>query len=178
MDNDVLEYLRQELKTIFTREVKILPQVKISQDAYNNMTEQYSADALLKTLPPDSCKDNFDRTLAITDKDIYVPGFRFVFGSMEKIGEKRGLISITRLREEFYRRPANENLFLKRILKEAVHVLGHLHGIPHCGNLECVMHFSYSILDADNKGDKFCHGCQLILNSKNLNVGSLHNRRL
>lgn len=178
INENVLKYLQQELKTIFSREVKILPQVKISQDAYNGMRKQYNAKALLETIQGDFSKNNLDKILAVMDKDMYAPELNFVFGSVEKIGGGKGIISIIRLGEEFYHRQVDEGLFFKRILKESIHELGHLHGIPHCGNSECVMHFSYSILDADNKGDKFCHACQVILNSKSINVGSLHNRRL
>lgn len=178
INENVLKYLQRELKIIFARGVKILPQVKISQDAYNGMRKQYNAKALLETISVDSPNINSDKILGLTDKDMYAPELNYVFGSVEKIGGKKGIISITRLCEEFYHRQADEGLFLKRILKEAIHELGHLHGIPHCGNSECVMHFSYSILDSDNKGDKFCHACQVILNSKSINVGSLRNRRL
>lgn len=159
-------------------ETKIFPQVKISQDAYNSLRKQYNSKALLETISIDGASDDFDKILAVMDKDIYAPELNYVFGSVEKIGGGKGIISITRLREEFYHRTSDEELFFKRILKEAVHELGHLHGIPHCGNPECAMHFSYSILDSDNKGDKFCHACQLIFNSKSINVGSVHSRRL
>ncbi|MBV9667768.1 MAG: hypothetical protein JO327_06520, partial [Nitrososphaeraceae archaeon] len=37
---------------------------------------------------------------------------------------------------------ADEYLFYQRIVKEAVHELGHAFGMNHCRNTSCVMHFS------------------------------------
>jgi archaemetzincin len=49
--------------------------------------------------------------------------------------------------------------FLKRVLKEAVHEMGHTFGIPHCENHLCVMHFSNSIVETGIKGAGFCRNC-------------------
>jgi archaemetzincin len=35
--------------------------------------------------------------------------------------------------------------FGQRLVKEAVHELGHAFGLNHCENIECVMHFSNSL---------------------------------
>jgi len=91
--------------------------------------------------------------------DIFAPGLNFVFGEADITG-KRALISLQRLRQEFYGLPKNENLFQERALKEAVHELGHIYGLKHCFNLTCVMHFSNSLRDTDLKGWDFCCICQ------------------
>ena len=61
----------------------------------------------------------------MVDADICAPGLNFVFGEAD-IARKRALISLQRLRQEFYGLPRDENLFRERALKEAVHELGHI----------------------------------------------------
>ena len=55
-------------------------------------------------------------------------------------------------------------LFHERVIKEAVHELGHTYGLSHCPDATCVMHFSNSLPDTDFKGKAFCPVCQAALN--------------
>ncbi len=64
----------------------------------------------------------------VVDMDIFASGFNFVFGKADITG-RRALISLQRLRQEFYGLPKNENLFQERVLKETVHELGHTYGL-------------------------------------------------
>jgi archaemetzincin len=98
------------------------------------------------------------------DRDIFTSGLNFVFGiaMSPKIKKSRdplvALISITRLREEFYRRPEIIGLFELRVLKEAIHELGHTFSLEHC-NKFCIMRFSNSLVDTDEKPVNFCETC-------------------
>ena len=91
----------------------------------------------------------------VSDVDLYVPGLNFVFGEAD-ILKGIAIISLARLREEFYGLPSNEDLFKERALKEAVHELGHLYGLRHCTDPDCVMNFSNTLYDTDRKSCKFC----------------------
>ena len=116
---------------------------------------------LLAELP--SPPGSGDRVLGLVDMDIFAHELNFVFGEADVAGGK-ALISLKRLRQEFYGLPKNENLFRERALKEAVHELGHTYGLRHCPNPACVMHFSNSLHDTDLKGWDFCPAGKAWLN--------------
>ena len=107
--------------------------------------------------------DSGDRILGVVDVDIFAPGLNFVFGEADITGGK-AIISLQRLRQEFYGLSQDQDLFQERVLKEAVHELGHTYGLMHCLNPACVMHFSNSLHDTDLKGWNFCPTCKVRLN--------------
>ncbi len=78
---------------------------------------------------------------------------------------KRALIALPRLRERFYGARDDEALFFTRAAKEAVHELGHTYGLGHCGDRRCLMAFSNSLADTDDKGQEFCGRCQAHLSA-------------
>ncbi|MBM4401501.1 MAG: hypothetical protein FJ045_06085, partial [Crenarchaeota archaeon] len=90
---------------------------------------------------------------------LYASGLNFIFGQADTITGV-ALISLYRLRQEFYGLPSNEALFVDRATKETIHELGHTFGLGHCQNSRCVMHFSNSLADTDWKGVAFCSQCR------------------
>jgi len=73
------------------------------------------------------------------------------------------LFLLARLRQSYYGLKEDEDLFLKRTLKEAVHEIGHIFKLGHSSNPKCVMHFSNSLSDTDRKDCKFCNSCKRLL---------------
>jgi archaemetzincin len=69
-------------------------------------------------------------------------------------------IYLPRLRQEFYGLKPDKSLFYQRIVKEAIHELGHAFGLKHCNNAMCVMYFSNSLPDTDIKQNSFCDICR------------------
>jgi archaemetzincin len=80
------------------------------------------------------------------------------------LGGRVAAIYLPRLRQDFYVKKSDTNkLFEQRVIKEAVHELGHAFGLTHCENNKCVMHFSNSLQDTDFKDHKLRERCNKIL---------------
>lgn len=153
-----LAELAQHLKRIFDLKIKIDFQEINCNFAFNPIRKQYLASLILEEL--EKFKRNFDeKWLAICDFDLYSEGLNFIFGQANP-NSQIAIISLTRLREEFYGLPRNEKIFIERIKKEVVHELGHLFYLGHCQNKKCVMHFSNCLADTDEKSSDFCGKCK------------------
>ena len=168
VDKFTLKKLKKDLKWAFKElidSVEILPDaLPLADSDYDLLRRQYNASSILNKLKKQIYKKQYFRTLGVIDNDIFSGFLNFVFGvaklprNQSKKFSGVALISITRLREKFYRRPENKALFELRVLKEAVHELGHTFGLKHCGN-DCIMQFSNCLADTDEKSAKYCQSC-------------------
>ena len=151
VDRQTLKILKIRLEKIFGY-VKILKPIELIESAYNHRRKQYLSNRFLARVK----KVPGEHVLGVTDVDLYTPDLNFVFGQAELPG-KAAVISIVRLHS------GHKESFHSRMVKEAVHELGHTLGLRHCQDIHCVMHFSNCLEDTDVKGETFCIGCQKLL---------------
>jgi archaemetzincin len=156
---EILTELQQRLHEVFGAEVTVSSSISTPDWAYEPLRSQYDAGSLLQTLPEGKAHD---RILGIVDQDLFMPRLNFVFGVADTHG-RRAIISLARLRQEFYGLAPDLSLFLLRATKEAVHELGHTWELEHCPDPRCVMYFSNSHGDTDHKGYQFCLQCRAML---------------
>ena len=161
VNRGILHFLKEKLEEIFG-DAKILKPVEINRFCFDVSRRKYISTCLLKSYPV------FETTLFITEHDLFADKLNFVFGEAELEG-KRAIISLFRLKPEFYGME-NGELFRERALKEAMHELGHVFGLTHCRNPDCVMFFSNSILDTDRKSWKYCELCLGKLRSRGVRL--------
>lgn len=158
IDKKLLEKIGAYLEKAFGRIIAVGKKLAVSRSSYNPVRNQYHSAAILEELLPRKSR-SYERVLGISDVDLYAPGLNFVFGEAD-IFNGTAVISLARLRQEFYNLEKDEAIFIERVIKEAVHELGHTYGLGHCPDPKCVMYFSNSLKDTDIKGKEFCDRCK------------------
>jgi archaemetzincin len=151
----ILKEIQKNLQNIFSMKTEINDLIFPNDICKNYLRNQYYASKLLK-LMRDLKIDDAKKIIGVINEDIYDEGYNFLFGSAE-LGGKYGVVSIYRLYDK------DINKFIERCVKEAVHEVGHLFGLSHCNNKNCVMNFSLSILNVDRKDKFFCKICEMKL---------------
>jgi archaemetzincin len=156
----VLEFVTAALARTFRTACQIRPEVVDISHAWEAGRQQHHSTAILRYLHRAS--DPNGRILGVTACDLYVPVLTFVFGEAQLEGPC-AVISLARLKEEFYGLPPREELFRERLLKVAIHELGHTFGLRHCADWRCVMASSYGVERLDVKGVEFCRRCASVV---------------
>ncbi len=102
------------------------------------------------------------KIIGVTSVDLFVPVLTYVFGEAQLDGSF-AVVSAHRLDDTLYGLPPNPMLLHERLVKEAVHELGHTFGLVHCVDYRCVMHSSTAVEDIDVKSEHFCRSCEMLL---------------
>jgi archaemetzincin len=157
---DVLEHLAVTLARIFRTPCRIRPEVFDPSFALDSTRQQLYSTAILQRL--ERVSDLDARILGVTASDLYVPVLTFVFGEAQLDGNC-AVVSTARLKDEFYGLPPQPDLMLERLIKEAVHELGHTFGLRHCADWHCVMTSSHAVERLDIKSADFCRRCRTAL---------------
>jgi len=132
----------------------------ISPHSLNPGRGQFNSTLILQFLHSSIEKSEDEKILVFEPVDLYANHLNFVFGEADS-STGFAVISTYRLIPELYGEDHRTKLFLNRLVKEAVHELGHTTGLDHCRKPTCVMYFSNSILDTDLKGQAFCQACKM-----------------
>lgn len=156
----LLGELREGLAREYAVQCEILPPEPEPAYAFNAARQQYSSTEILAKLAARP-RMNDAKFLGVVSADLYIPILTFVFGEAQLRGTC-AVVSTHRLRQEFYGLPANDDLLASRLVKEAVHELGHTLGIPHCGDYGCVMAPSHAVEWIDLKKAGFCEACRAV----------------
>lgn len=119
--------------------------------------EQADADYLLRRLE-EHLVANGTAVVGVTEVDLGLPILTHVFGGARE-GGHTAVVSLARLKQEFYGLPANEELAARRAVAEVLHEVGHLAGIRHCVRYDCIMHFSPDVEAIDLRGLSYCAAC-------------------
>ncbi|MFZ0931639.1 MAG: archaemetzincin family Zn-dependent metalloprotease [Syntrophobacteraceae bacterium] len=152
-----IERLRDQLEARFLTEVNVSRPDFDSRDFLDLHRNQYSSSAIIERLEQ-NLPTAVSKVLAVTGLDLYIPILTFVFGEA-RLNGRCAVVSSYRLDTKFYGLPDNPSLLQERLLKEAIHELGHTYGLYHCHNQECVMRSSTYVEEIDFKSSRFCEKC-------------------
>ena len=153
---DLLADLAIQLAPVFHMACQVRSERMDASFARDRMRNQYYSTAILQAMQ--ALREPGARLLAVTSLDLYVPVLTFVFGEAQLNGGC-AVVSLHRLREEFYGLPARQDLLRERLVKEAAHELGHTFGLRHCDDWRCVMTSSHAVTRLDVKSAEFCFLC-------------------
>jgi archaemetzincin len=128
----------------------------LNDEDYVASRQQYDATRILFRLL--EFKGDEKKVIGVTSADIFVPSLNFIFGLADVV---RGvaLLSTARLTAFELKLGLKPSLINERVYKEAAHELGHLFGLTHCSEPNCVMSFANSIYDVDRKLSMLCSNC-------------------
>jgi len=152
-----IERLRNQLETRFRTKVNVSPRGFDCRPFLDLRRNQYSSSAIIERLERDLPAAD-SKVLAVTGLDLYIPVLTFVFGEA-RLNGRCAVVSSYRLDNKFYGLPDNPMLLQERLLKEAIHELGHTFGLIHCHDPECVMKSSTYVEEIDFKSSRFCDKC-------------------
>lgn len=172
MPKEILDVIVNELGDLNIK-CRVMSKIDIPQEAFNQWRRQYNAEVIMNHLSSSSETKFIDKSipsLLITESDLYYSGLNFVFG-LEDPAKNCAIVSLARLKTEFYDEKPDKSLLKERVVKEVIHEIGHYLGLDHCMSLGCVMNFSPSVYDVDKKQKNFCDRCKITLMTRGINFG-------
>ncbi|MDP3283273.1 MAG: archaemetzincin [Desulfobacterales bacterium] len=159
-DSEITESVEKGIRRIFSFQATILPLLENAGFAFDSIRNQYHSTPILDKL--ESCAPSFAlKVLAITDVDLFIPVLTHVYGEAQ-LGGRTCIVSTHRLKGPFLPVSINGS-HIQRIVKEAVHELGHTFSLRHCREHSCIMHYCRTELDVDRKSDQLCRYCKILL---------------
>ena len=128
------------------------------EKTFDQTRQQYNSSQILLQIisrpPADAVK-----VLCVVNVDLFIPILTFVFGEAQLRGIG-SVVSLHRLNNKFYGLSEDRQLLGERLVKEAIHEIGHNFGLIHCSNQSCVMKSSTYVEEVDQKSVEMCNRCQ------------------
>jgi len=158
VDDGLLKDLRPAIEEILCIPCRVLPVRLDPEFAFHGERQQYHSSEILQRMQSFLTTDSW-RVLGVGAVDLYIPILTFVFGEAQ-MGGPLAVVSTHRLRQEFYGLPHDPELLRQRVLKEAVHEVGHTLNLTHCDDYRCVMTSSHAVEWIDLKEAALCTTCR------------------
>jgi archaemetzincin len=129
VNEEIMQMVARHVKSMFGYEVEIYTRLPEPDYAFDEKRSQYSSTVIRRDLA--AVLPHPEKFLAVTEADLFIPMMTFVYGQAQLSG-KMAIVSLARLKPEFYGLPADKDLTVRRIRKEVSHELGHTFGLVHC----------------------------------------------
>ncbi len=160
LSTELLAAIGGEIERVFgfaTATESVLPDLSFALDQNRN---QHHSTMILEQLAAIAPAEAI-RVIGIAQVDLFIPILTHVYGEAQ-LGGVACVVSTFRLNEG--RSGMNiSNKYIGRIVKEAVHELGHTFNLRHCPEESCIMHYCRNEEDVDRKSDELCRYCKIML---------------
>ncbi len=156
---DLYDSLKKEIEKIFGYKTRLETLFENLDFAYDVKRKQYHSTPVLEKLTENSPNDII-KIIALTRVDLFIPILTHVYGEAQ-LGGKSCIVSTHRLNDGLGSQSLN--IFRERVVKEAIHELGHTFDLRHCEDHTCNMHYCRSLDDVDLKSDQLCMYCNVLL---------------
>jgi archaemetzincin len=156
---EVLDALAARLGATFRLRVRVDPRGANLGDCFDAARGQYESGRVLARL---GALSTAGWVLGVTSADLFLPVLKFVIGEA-CLGGPTAVVSTFRLRDGADEDVSRSESSWQRLVKEAVHELGHCSGLVHCRDGSCVMFASAVAEEVDWKGDTFCADCERLV---------------
>jgi len=164
VDEGLLKDLCPPIEEALRVPCRVLPVRQDPEFAFHGERQQYHSSEILQRMQHFLSADSW-RMLGIGAVDMYIPILTFVFGEAQ-MGGPCAVVSAHRLRQEFYGLPSDRKLFRQRLIKEAVHEVGHTLSLTHCDDYRCAMASSHAVEWIDLKESALCPTCRDVATPK------------
>ena len=163
LDSDLIEAIAEEIERVFGYKTEIGSILEDLSFALDQNRQQYNSTLILDQLAA-KIPANAVKLIAIAQVDLFIPILTHVYGEAQ-LGGAVCVVSTFRLNEG----PSGVNILKKyndRIVKEAIHELGHTFNLRHCPEQTCIMHYCRNEEDVDRKSDQLCRYCKIMLDDE------------
>lgn len=152
----LLDFLREELGYRFGEEVGVLGMEPLPEGAFDPKRNRYRSSLFLRHLEEERQevdRQEQERRIGIVDVDLYNPESDPALGESDSV-DRVAVLTIAPLRPET--EGDDDPRVRERVLKEALHELGHTYGLKHCDQRKCVMFPSNTPPEIDLQTADFC----------------------
>ncbi len=156
-DYSCLKPLKEAISHTLHLNIKICESEIDLPSTFDPSRNQYNSSLILLQLITNPPKDTL-KILGVADVDLCIPILTFVFGEAQLNGVG-AVVSSHRLDNQYYGMPKDDKILSDRLIKEAIHELGHTYGLVHCNRPHCVMNASTYVEDIDQKSKELCPSC-------------------
>ncbi len=160
---DLLDLLREEIKHIYGFPTEVVSLLEDLDFSFHPNRNQYHSTPILKELARKAPAGAL-KVLAVVQVDLFIPILTHVYGEAQ-LGGKACIVSTIRLNEGHHSFNTQQP-YLGRIIKEAIHELGHTFKLRHCREHTCLMHYCRNEGDVDRKSDQLCRYCKVLLDDE------------
>ena len=160
LSTELVEAIAGEIQRVFGFSTSIDCILDDLSFALDHNRNQHHSTMILEQLAA-SAPGQAAKVIAIAQVDLFIPILTHVYGEAQ-LGGIACVVSTFRLNEG----RSGMNIspkYIERIVKEAIHELGHTFDLRHCPEATCIMHYCRNEEDVDRKSNALCRYCKVML---------------